>query len=325
MASISSCLEWGDQSVNQCTDWKEQTDRSCNDWDANCCTWWPCSWACSAVTWVCLGWSYVTTFVCVVWTVIVTTVCVLYSLIELILTPIGFLVGVIMSIPVVGRIIDWLLNILAEILNRIINLPEFLGTLLGIKLLKKLKICVIILRDEIGNALISEQTLQSIIDSAKTIYLNQCNVQLQVEGIHTVDKPSPSEALDVGCNTDALSTDVWIGGSYFEFIANWVCPLSISISGRTLRLSPTVIVFIVRTIDGGPPDNTVGCAMWTATDYLTLEPDPRCLAHELGHKCGLFHDPDIRNLMNANGCSNRNLTSFQQAVIRSSLYVSYAF
>jgi hypothetical protein len=322
MATLTSCIQWATESLQQCTQWQTDTERSCSNWDSRCCTWWPCSWACKLVTWFCVAWSYISTTFCVAWTVVVTTTCVAWSIVEILITPLTWIVDLILTIPIIGRFIDWVRNFVREIISRLIGIPEFLGSLIGIRLLKKMKVCIVILRDESGNAMTTEANLQASIQAAQNIYLNECNVQLQIEGIRTVDKPSPTNALDVSCNAGALGDDIWTAGSYFELMANLYFPLSVS--GRLGGLSPTIVVFVVRTVDGGPPDSTIGCAMWSVTDYLTLEPDPLCLAHEIGHKCGLWHVSDPVNLMNGS-CGNSLLDNYQEAIIRSSPYVSYAF
>ncbi len=324
MATLKSCLEWASTSVDQCTSWQTSTERTCNNWDSNCCTWWPCSWGCKLLTWICMGWSYVTTAVCLVWTVVVTTVCVAWSIVEIILVPVAWLVALIMAIPIVGRIIKWIRDFVREIVSRLLGILEFLGSLVGIKLLKKVKLCIIILRDEAGNPLMTEAAMQPFIASAQSIYLAQCNVQVQVEGLHTADKAAPTNALDVGCNEVAAGEDLWTPGSYFEFMSNWFCP--VSSFGRLAGLSPTMVVFVVRTI-GGAGSGTIGCALWGITDYVTLAPDFICnsvLAHEMGHKTGLWHDETVGNLMNGNCAGGgTSLSGFQQAMVRSSPYVSY--
>ncbi|HTU12595.1 MAG TPA: hypothetical protein VMG08_17020 [Allosphingosinicella sp.] len=311
------CTEWANESYDECTQSADQGYNSCDSWDSDCCDWWPCSWGCKVLTWFCVAWTWVSNVVCVVWTTITTLVCVAWTIIEIILTPIAFVIELILSIPVIGRLLDEILNIGQEIFWRLVGLPDAIAGALGFRPLKKLSYCIIILKDEQGNAVSDEATLQPAIDAAARIFREEANIQLILDGIHSVDGASPNYALDVSCNAEAWGEDLWLTGAWFNATAAWHCPLGNT--GRITGLRQQIVVFCVRQIPGA----TAGCALGPLSDYLTIEGrTPLCLAHELGHKVGLWHCCDGTNLANGT-CGGTQLDWWQVTIARDSKFVSY--
>ncbi|MDQ2092361.1 hypothetical protein [Marimonas arenosa] len=325
---FEECSEWEDQGYETCDEWVDQGYESCDDWDDRCCDWWPCSWGCKLITWVCVGWVWVSNLVCVAWvwvsnlvcvawTLITTTVCVLWAVIEVILLPIAWIVEVISSIPIIGRLIDMVINLINTIIKRLIDLPTAILDLIGIRPLKRMQLCVIILRDEDGNPVSDEATLRPFLDETVDTFRREANIHVHIAGIHTVENASPTYALDVGCNADAFLEDLWLPGSYFLWTAMLNCPL-----GATSRIGPVrpqIVVFAVREI----PGTTAGCALGPLNDYLTVEGNnPVCIPHEVGHKVGLWHCCDATNLANPN-CGGIRLQGWQVAIARNSKYVSW--
>lgn len=314
---MKACVQWATESYDQCTEYADQGYNSCADWDSRCCTWWPCSWACKLITWVCVAWTWISNVVCVVWTTISTLVCVLWEVVQIILVPIGFLIELLLSIPIIGRLIDELLNVVTEIFWRLVGLGDAILSAIGITPLKKMRICIIILRDETGQPVATEAALQADITAAQTIFRDEANIEMVVEDIHTVEGSSPKYALDVGCNADAWGQDLWLPGTYFQASAVWYCP-----KGAISRINGygnQIVVFCIRSI----PGNTAGCALGPLTDYLTVEGgDPICLAHEISHKLGLWHCCPGTNLANGT-CGGTQLEWWQRAIVRNSKYVTY--
>lgn len=329
--TLEICTEWAAESYDECSQTEDQGYNECSQTEDQgyneCCDWAPCSWVCNAWVWVsnivCVAWTWVSHVVCVVWTTVTTLVCVVWTVIEILLTPLTWLLTWITWIPFVGRFIDEFLNVLQSIYWRVIGLGGTFLDIIGIRPLKKIRLAVIILRDEAGVETITRDAagdpaaLQIEIENARQILRTEADIHLVVDGIYTVDKPSPAYALNVGCNLDAWGQDLGLTGSYFEAMANLHAPL-----GATSRLygyRSQIIVFCVRDI----PGNTAGCALGPTTDYLTIEGNnPLCLAHELGHKVGLWHCCAGTNL--ANGiCGGTQLDWWQVLIVRDSKYVTY--
>jgi beta-glucosidase/6-phospho-beta-glucosidase/beta-galactosidase len=78
----NTCAEYRDKGYSACSQRQDRGHSSCSQWDANCCTWWPCSWACKLITWVCGAWVWISNVVCVAWTWLSNVVCVAWTWIK---------------------------------------------------------------------------------------------------------------------------------------------------------------------------------------------------------------------------------------------------
>jgi len=244
---------------------------------------------------------------------VVRVVCeVVHTIIDLV----GFLIGLVFAIPGLGRLLREIWDFIVEAVNRIIGVIDLIGCAFGINWEKRLRICVIILRDEKGNEVGSEDAIKIAIDNAKKIYKEEANVKLMVNGIFSVDKPSPSYSLDVHCNAGAWGDDLGLAGSYFEFNSNFYC--FDGIANRLTGYAAPVVVFVVRDVI-----DKSGCSMGPVTDYVTVEgKNPVCLAHEIGHACSLWHHSNRGNLMHS-ACGGTNLKKWQKCILRNSRHVTY--
>jgi hypothetical protein len=311
------CVDWAEESYQECAEWQDQGYNSCDQWDANCCDWWPCSWACKIITWVCIAWVWVSNVVCVLWTTITTLVCIAWEIVVTVLAAVGIIIELILSIPIIGRLLDEILNIVTAIIWRVVSIPDSILTVIGITPLKKIRLCIIILRDEDGVPTATEAGLQPAISAAQDIFRDQANVEVIVDQIVTVDSPAPTFALDVNCNLGAWGEDLWLTGSYFDAITAVVCPRGAI--GRITGFTNQIVVFCVRQI----PGSTAGCALGPATDYLTIEGSlPVCLAHEMAHKTGLWHCCTGVNLANGT-CGGTQMEWWQRVIVRNSEFVTY--
>ncbi len=213
-------------------------------------------------------------------------------------------------------------NIFTEAANRLLGLPDLLVCLVGIHPRKKLRLRVLILRDEHGRALMSERDVLPAVELAKDVFDDQCEVDVLAVGdimIRTLPDSAPVAALEVGCTWDAWWEDFGAAGQYFR---------DNHASGGFLGYARPVTVFIVREVRG-----RTGCSLGPLTDYVTVDvagmanptaPDgrPRILAHEVAHACGLPHDDDPNNLMEPNGPGTA-LGIWQECFFRNSRHVTY--
>ena len=290
-------------------EWVEREEERCRRrrcrWWCACCNKWFC--------WI------VTVVVRVVVTVVVTIVKwvtrVVCETVSVILDAIGLIVGLVFSIPIIGRLIRQIWDILVEIVWRIASIPGLILDLIGIDLRKRLRVCIIILSDDEG-PLATDTSLDPAIRQAVQIYRDEANVSFIVEAIHTMRNAAPDRNLDVACNAEAWWEDLWIEGSYFEFTANQLC---FDGAGRRLiGFAAPVVVFVLRSVKGA-----AGCSLGPFSDYVTIEgPNGVCLAHEVGHACSLWHVGDATNLMNPT-CGRTQLRGWQRALVRSSRHVTY--
>lgn len=254
----------------------------------------------------------------VVTTVVNAVIVTLESTLGWILSAIGFLVELVLAIPVVGTLIRWVLNAVTHVVGIIASLGDALLGLIGIRPEKKLRVCTVILRDERGQPVASLEFARAMLQLAADVYKRDANVRLVplrpfkytsgFGGAESVDdswivvdgESSDSTALDIPCGADGAGSD-WLGtGSSLQFKSSTLCLFGSW--RRVVGYGAPVTCFFIRDVTG----NDIGCALWI-TDYATVEggnvlppPSPRTLGHEVGHACNLGHrcvDDDNRNMM----------------------------
>ncbi len=261
--------------------------------------------------------SPATRVVCLVATVLVVVLCVVWSILQLVLIPATFLMEMVLSIPIVGRLINQLLCVAQEIVWRIVAIPDALLCVIGFRPLKKVRLRVVILRDEHGSPTTTEATLDVFIRDTSNILRDAAKVHVILERIHTVWRPSPSGALDVSCGVSAWGEDIRMAGAYFRRTMA-ITSLTGSAS-RILGYGAVITAFAVRSI----PGSTAGCSLGPLTNYFTIDgANPLCFAHELGHAVGLWHCCPPANLAN-HRCGGTELRWWQRAIVRSSRFVRY--
>ncbi|MDT8385241.1 MAG: hypothetical protein RRB22_12590 [Gammaproteobacteria bacterium] len=293
--------EWIEKRVKKCK------KKKCKKW-CLCCNKWFCwieTFLEKVVKWiiVTVG-KWVTRVVC--------------EIVHIILDIVGFIIGLILAIPIIGRLIREIWGLIIEIVNRIAGIPDLILCIFGVTWTKKLRVCIVILKDEKGTPTTTAADLEAEIQTANAIYKKAANVDFIVDGIHTVDGPSPNRNLDVGCEATAWGEDLWLAGSYFEWLANTQC--FDGIAQRLTGWAAPVVVFAVRSVTG----TTAGCSLGPFADYVTIEgPNPICLAHEVGHACSLLHfTSSKKNLMNPT-CGGTELKKWQKCILRNSRHVTF--
>ena len=355
------CAEYKDEGYNKCSEYQDQGYNKCSSWDDQCCDWWPCSWGCKLITWVCMGWYWVSNLVCVAWywvsnvvcvawTYITQAVCVLWdfavtvvaaiietleSILGWVLSFLALIVELILSIPIIGRLIKWIWNVVLTIVWGVAGVIDFVLSVVGVRPEKKLRVCTVMLCDERGTPVGAKADVVTHLQNSIDIYRDEANVrvirsapfqydsgfadkeQAGEDWVCVYDRPSPKNILNVGCDSPAASEDLGTPGAQFEILASTQCCFYSNFR-RLIGYGAPVVVFVVRDVKG-----KLGCSLGPLTDYVTVEGgNPICIPHELGHACNLWHVDISDNLMN-HDCGRRKLKWWQVAILRNSRHVTY--
>lgn len=309
--------EWVEEQIEQpIEEWENRQEERCREEE---CNWWVLCLN-KLVCW--LVWVVVKVIRWVVVTVGKWVTRVVCEVVNVVLDAVGFIVELILSIPIIGGIIRTILNWVTEIVWRAVGLIDFLASLVGIRPRKKMYFGVIVPSVE-GSPIVPDADIQRQVDAAVAFYDTTCNINLIFTGIcHTSISP-PAEGLVVGCDAGGFFNDWWLAGSYFELAAA-TCKFTDSFR-RVIGLGAEIIVFIVRDVT---PASTNGCSFASTHNYVVIEAKPTdqafVAAHEIGHACWLAHVNDVTNLMNAvTPTTNPTLTNVQIALVRWSKHCVY--
>lgn len=226
------------------------------------------------------------------------------------------------AVKAVKQAVKQVVSIVKEVVNRVFfgfGVLDFIGSLIGIRPRKKLRLRVVILCDETGNPLVSEKELEPSLSEARRVFDKEVQTSILAAGgklIVTLDEAAPPEALKVGCGTLAWEEDFGEAGNYFSrHSAN-------NVAGFLVGYAAPVTVFIVDNVVGEG-----GCSLGPLVNYVTVDLDglkdrtQRVLAHEVAHACGLWHSKSRDNLMYAD-MPGEKLKRWQEAIFRNSRHVT---
>jgi hypothetical protein len=279
----------------------------------------------------------------VAWQAVVTVVSWIVTTIESIvgwiLSALAWVIGLVFSIPILGRLIRWLWDIVLTVVWGIVSLGDGLLGLLGWLPEKRLRICVIMLRQPGDNGALATAITSCVASIQNTIDIlwDQANVRVvpvapfsyvpmfgdketaTADWIHThpSDGSAPDFALDADCNLPAGGDDLWLPGAYYEFVANNTCVFQ---DWRNVTgYGAPIAVFVVRQFSGA----FGGCSLGPLNDWVTVDrPSIIDMAHEIGHACNLWHVGDQDNLMNPD-INGTKLHRWQVVLLRMSRHVTY--
>jgi len=218
-------------------------------------------------------------------------------------------------VRVIRAVVRVIVKVVVEIVYRVINLLLF-----WLPIQKKMRIQVMILRDEKGTPLIQpdDPDMQNAINAVIQTYKDKCNIKVIAYGrpvAQIIDKPAPRAALNVGCSK-AILNEFGEAGAYFaDNLAGWnLIPISLGFP---------ITLFVVRSIT-----DKIGCSLGPLSDYVTVSPVGArdagfTMAHEIGHCCFLFHRSDSKNLMFPDSPRGNNVTGWQKFVIRGSRHCTF--
>lgn len=358
--TTQQCTQTQDQGYNQCTQTQDQGYNQCSGWgwfSWLCDAWvWVSNIVCVAWTWishvVCVAWAAITVFICTAWDVISTIIRFIFETIASILSPILDAIALVLqlffAIPILGRLLDWIWNVILSVVWLVAGLVDTIGGLLGIRPEKRLFLVVINQRDERGNPIASSADLLASIALAIKVYRDDANIrvlpfklfdyttpaagdqQASEDYITTLSFNGTAETLDVNCGASDFAADLGFAGAQFQNIL----ALSSFWTGwrQVTGYGAPIFAFAVRsfagTYDGcstGPLGNLVLVEFTGAATDTPPGGQPNTasiLPHEMGHACYLWH-VSPSNLMQPNNPRNTNLDWWQIAIIRSSRHVTY--
>ncbi len=359
------CNQYRDEGYSSCKQYEDDGYNSCDRWDRNCCDWWPCSWGCKIISWICAGWVWISNIVCVAWewiknivcvgwTWVTTGICILVdvvttvagaifetieSLAGWVLSAIGFVIEFILSIPIVGRALGWILAAVQTVVWLAAGVVDTIAGLLGIRPEKKLRVCTIVLADENGKPIVSAATVVPWLQKAVDVYKQEANVRILPLGpfgyssgfagdatvtegwINVNTDPSDTRILDIGGEGETLADDLTVVGSDYNKLAILNCYYGTW--RKVVGYGSSITVIVIRSLEEG-----VARSLGPLTDYVLVggaqSPDVTTVAHEMGHCCYLvWHDSSNSNLMFASSPRGTSLDWWQTSLLRSSRHVTY--
>ena len=278
--------------------------------------------ACWVARAACVAAAAVARATCVAAAAIARAAC---EVVNFVLDVIGFIINLILSIPIIGGIIRTILNWVTEIVWRVVGLIDFFASWAGIRPRKKMYFGVVV--PSVGGAAIaSDADIMNQVDAAIQFYDQTCNINMIFTGICHTGVPAPDAGLTVGCDASGFFNDWWLAGSYFEFAAA-TCKFTDGFR-RVIGYGAEIVVFIVQNVTpDGSGSNTRGCSFGSTHNYVVVEAGSAVsnfmASHEIGHACWLPHDSGT-NLMNGNvPFTNPTLTALQIATVRGSKHCVY--
>ncbi len=309
--------DWVEEQIEKpIEEWENRQERRCRE---QSCNW----WCLCCNKWFCwLVWILVKIIRWVLVTVgkwVARLVC---EVVNGVLDAIGFIVELILSIPIIGGIIRTILNWVTEIIWRAVGFIDFLASLAGIRPRKKMYFGAIVPSVN-ETPIVTDAEIQRQVDAAIDFYDRTCNINLIFSGICHTNISPPEAGLSVDCDAGGFFNDWWLAGSYFE-LASATCKFKDGFR-RVIGLGAEIIVFLVQDVT---PVNTNGCSFGSTHNYVVIEAKPTdqsfVAAHEMGHACWLGHDDDAANLMNSTTpATNPTLTNVQIALVRWSKHCVY--
>lgn len=150
--------------------------------------------------------------------------------------------------------------------NRLVGLPGFIASWAGLLWPMKMRLRVVILRDENNELVADPDDVMPSIEEARQIFEREANVHIQSADnafILPLPSPAPPEALTVRCGRGAMRDELGKPGRYFKR-----CTARNASSFFTGYAAP-ITVFIVKEMEG----TKTGCALGPWVRYATVSVD----------------------------------------------------
>ena len=287
--------------------------------------------------------AWITTTFDAVTTLLLPIIVTLESVLGLILNGIGTLLTLCFSIPIIGMLLYVLCGFLHHFVSGLFVLPAIVLHLCHILPEKRLRLRIVIQRDENGKPICEHAEVLSQLQMAIDIFKTSANIRIipigpfvyalpfqcfpQASDGYICIESSNSTSPLLNCKGGPFSPRGWARMAFnakmcrFCFWANW---------RRLLGYGAPICVFAVRRIEGG----NLGMAGRLIADFALVDFTYHrngirflnTLAHEMCHLCLLRHSEENNNLMNPllRSIDPQNcLTSEQVFRLRKSPHVTY--
>ena len=223
-----------------------------------------------------------------------------------------------LAIPILGRIIGAVHNFALELFWRAVGVVDFILSLFCVRFDKRLRICVVIMRDEQWQPVVGVEEMEEKVLDARRILKEQADIKLEYEIKNLPSDDITSEVVTPDCGAQLILDDI-IGRGLWAAQDVRAC-----FSGRFRNIigyGGPITVFVVPKLS---PSTKEGCAS-PHLNYLfvTSAANGIVLAHELGHAGFLFHRKNRANLMKKAPTFRENLTCWQSSVLRGSRHVTF--
>jgi hypothetical protein len=184
---------------------------------------------------------------------------------------------------------------------------------------KKMRLRINILTDPATGKPIIQSSNPNLIDSidyAIKTFKDECNVEINNNGIYIQPNSPPYNALHPWCD-GLYGQDFGESGSFFADHGSY--------GPGPVKIDPTspIDVYVVINVVG-----KTGCSLGPLTNWIVISPEGinniSTLAHEIGHCCSLWHRSYLRsNLMFPNASRSNNIKWWQCNLVRSCRHVNY--
>jgi hypothetical protein len=253
---------------------------------------------------------------------------------------VAFIFNLILSLPVIGRLIAWIWNGILTAVSFVAGLVDMALGAAGIRPEKKLRVSIIVLRQEDGRSVVEDHApLIAAMQLAVDEYMQYANIRIIPDApfqynsafgskTETVTEQwistypgqggAPVNALDAECGGDAFGPDLTTAGPWYESVMS-----RIDFYGNLRRLTgygAPITIFVVRRFVNVP--RSTGCSLGPLTNYVTVESPEFTINHELGHSCNLVHSDEPNNIM-FHDATGHEFELGQVLLLRSSRHVTY--
>ena len=230
------------------------------------------------------------------------------------------------AVKKVVKTVKKIVRAVKEIINRALGVIDFLGSLIGIRPKKYLRLKIFILRSR-KKPIVGVNQVNDLLDVTISIFKEKMNIEIRrtnliaEEFIEMKTEDTPEEYLNVECSFGFTFSDA---ADYFDDNCEYTIDSASAGVFDLLGYGEPLYAFTVKSIS----NDKLGCAYPLVANFCVFTPKAgrTTLAHELSHLCGLRdRNSNDQNIMSSKRDRNTGykLTRWQISVVRNSKYVVY--